>query len=379
MNLHFCYELDQGQKAQWEQFWYKCQHSHPRQHFLFGEVERAKGRIPVYAFGEINGSIVCIGVFSIRPLFFGNKFSLEAICLRGPAFDDVTQGREFLLQVISRFKTLSVGSIRISPYWIFPEANEVVSAIAALGFLTYGSSSGDRTSTGLVDIQRREDEILRSFSRSARYQIYLASRLSVSVRPVTNFDDAVVAFKCLEQMRTERGILPLSYEEFKATFEHVLKDSEYGILLNSFIGDTFLGGLWIIRGIRTANPAGYAVQRSISKELPSSLSIGPSLWWEGIKWAKEKGCSLFDVEGYDEGVDKSSPLYHIHEFKRKFCPKPTQIISQHVYVCNTLTYSVYKGFNLFLRGCNFVKRLPYQLKNRSVLQFRKGGSKQKSE
>ena len=375
MKVHFC---EESSKAEWKRFWNQCRHSHPRQHFLFGEIERAKGRIPIYAFGEIDGSIVCLGIFSIRPLFFGNRFSLEAVCLRGPAFDDVTHGREFLLQIISQFKALNVGSIRISPYWIFPEADALLSALAGLGFSPYAGGSNGRQSTGLVDVRRSEDKIFASFSRSARYQIHLAKRLDVSVRPATNLDDALVAFRCLNQMRAKRGITPFDYREFEATFKHVLKRQEYGILFNSFIDDTFLGGLWIIRGTKTANPSGYAVLQSVSKKLPSSLSIGPSLWWEGIKWAKEKGCSWLDVEGYSEDTDKSSQTYHVHEFKRKFRPKPTQTISQHIYVCNPLVYSVYKGYNLFFRACNFAKSLPYQFKTRHLFSVAKNNSKQQS-
>ena len=87
MNVHFKYKLDDKQKAEWTEFWCKCKHSHVQQHVSFGEVERSKGRIPVYVYGEENGVINSIGLFSYRPLFTENRYSLEAICLRGPAVD----------------------------------------------------------------------------------------------------------------------------------------------------------------------------------------------------------------------------------------------------------------------------------------------------
>jgi len=45
MKLQFCYELDQAQKTKWEQFWDNYQHAHPRQHFLFGEVEQTDEQV----------------------------------------------------------------------------------------------------------------------------------------------------------------------------------------------------------------------------------------------------------------------------------------------------------------------------------------------
>lgn len=371
MDLEFQFELSESEKIQWAEFWNNCQHSHPRQHFLFGEIEFEKGRFPIYFSGEVDGNLVCTAIFSIRPLFFDKTFSLEAICLRGPVFDDVSFFQDLIRFAVDRFKALRVGSIRISPYWQFPEAEEVLSALKELGFTPYykhrrveATYVGSRTGTGRVDLTRSEDEILASFSKYTRRDIKRVAKLDIDVHPLQMMDEALLAFHSFCNMRRERGLTQMSKGEFRRTFEYFLADGDYGILFGAFSKKNFLGALWLIRGPQIALTAGYAVEPESCRKVHNSLSIGPPLWWEGIRWAKQKGCSWLDVEGYSETTPKSSPTYHIHEFKRKFRPLPIQIISEHVLVCNPMTYRFYKGCHFLRRGTRFAKSLAYQLRTR---------------
>lgn len=367
MKVNFEFDLDNANKAKWEKFWHSCSHSHLRQHILAAEIERQKGRIPVYAAGFEDGRLVSIGIFTIRPLLFANKFSFEAVCLRGPAFDEAEHGKEFLLQLISQFKTLNVGSIRVSPYWIFPDAQVVENALNDLGFKPYYKCQGSRSFTGLVDLQPDKNKILASFSQSTRYQIRLADRCEVSIRPAANIDEAKLAFQCLSSMRSQRGLTPMSFNEFSSTFEYVLKDKRYGICLNSYNDSKFLGGLWITRGPFIANPSGYAVLPNISKSLSSSLTIGPVLWFEAMKWAKQAGCKLLDVEGFRDDADKSHPKYYLWEHKKRFRPLPAQVLAEHIYVCNPLTFAASKACGLFNKSVRLTKSLQSHFSNRKLV------------
>lgn len=363
MKLHFRQELDQPQKNQWEQFWYKCQHSHPRQHFLFGQVERAKGRIPIYIYGESDGTIVCAGVFSIRPFLWSRRFSFEAICQRGPIFDNPGWAKEFLYGIEPLFKSLMVGSIRVAPYWFFPQAQEVSETLNELGYSTDLTARGGCYSTGLVDIQRSDEDIFRSLSESTRREIRRAGRQNVTIRPASNLTEAETFFQYLGKMSQERGIIPVSYDEFTATFQHILEKRQLGVLLNAFGGEMFLGGLWIVRGPTTAHTARYVVAPKPLREL-SNLSIGPVLWWSGIKWAKEKGCSWLDVEGYADNADPSNEKYLVYEFKKKFSPQPAYGLGHYIRVCQPFIYSVHKSFNFLSRGWRSATGLPYKIKKK---------------
>lgn len=363
MEVDFQLKLNEEQKKQWFEFWNNCRHSYARQHYIYGEIERAKGRIPIYTTGYVNGCLVCIAIFSIRPMFFGNKFSLEAYCLRGPAFDDVSFFKEFIQLVITQFRQLHIGSIRISPYWQFPEAEEVESILKELKFDPY-TQIGCRENTGFVTLSENENEMMSNLSKKVRYNIRRAQKEGISFRPIFNMNEALVAYRCLKFMRSKRGLIPMSQSEFEATFEHVFKNQKHGLLLGAFLEKNFLAALWLIKGLHIVNTPCYAIEPKACKRLAKKLTIGHPLWWKGMLWAKEKGCLWLDVEGYSENTERSNSVYQIHRFKKQFHPIATQIISQHVYICNSVIHNLHKGRNFAKRGYRFLRSLPYQIETR---------------
>ena len=371
MNVHFQYQLDQKQKTEWIEFLQNSKHSFAQQHYIYGEIERAKGRIPVYVYGENGGKLICTGVFSIRLLFFGKYFSLEAVCHRGPVFDDTAYIEDFLLQVISYFKKLFVGSVRIAPYWFFPESEEVESIFKKMGFKPYiasphiinrmrGLNVSTRSSTALVDLQRSEEEIFASFSKSTRREIRRAERANVYIRPTKDISEANKFFELLHEMGVERGFMLPDYSEFRGTFENVLKDEDMGILLSAFSASIFLGGIWIIRCPNYAHACRYVVVRKPLKEL-SNLRIGPILWLKGMLWAKEKGCQFFDMGGPADDVDKSNPLYKVNKFKQGFSPICCEVTRQHTYKCSSLANSTFEIYKFWSTGLRISKRLLHQV------------------
>lgn len=362
MNVNLHYNLEKSQQIEWDRFWRQSEHTHPRNHLLFGEIERARGQTAVYATGEIDGRLVCAGIFSTRPLLGGNRGSLEAVCQRGPIFDDISYARDFLSQVADKFRELNVGSLRISPYWIYPEAEAVESLLGELGFFVY-EGNGKRCPTGLVDLRPSEEEIFAGLKSKTRQEIRRTEKLGVTIRAAEDFEEAKHFYKCLKELHQQRSLDAISFEEFKATFDYIFKERELGVLLNAFYNTTFLGGLWIVRGPKVSHHARFVVERERLREL-ANLTIGAALWWEAIKWAKSKGCSHLNVEGYEVDVAQTHPRCYVYKLKKKFNPDPVQIISEHVLVCSGGIHTIHKGYRFCQRGVNFGMGLPYQLKRR---------------
>jgi len=367
MKLHFYFELDQPQQEKWNHFWHSSPHSHARQHYAFGQIERAKGRIPLYIVGEVDGTWVCIALFSIRPLWFGKKLSCEAFSLQGPIFDDVTLAREFLLQLISHFKALTVGSLRISPHWSFPEALPVESMLGELGFLPHRLDYGTRRATGYVDLHRSEEEILASFSKSARREVRRAQRRQVTVRPAATLQEAEIFFKEHNAMHASRGFGTITPTEYRATFEYIFKDRQLGVILNAFSDSDYLGGLLAVRGPHVAHGSQFVVVPAALRKL-SNLRIAPLVWFHAMTWARNLGCSSLDVVGYRPDMDRSSPLYEIFAYKKAFNPKPLEIIAQHIRVCNPAVHYLFRGSNRLLRWAKATKSIPYKISKRLAIR-----------
>lgn len=356
MKVYFQYQLSQAQQDEWLYFWENCKNAHPRQHHVFAEIEKAKGRIPLFVIGEENRKIAAIGLFSIRPFFFGNKFSLEAVCLRGPVFENIDDGRDFLLQIISFFKSLRVGSIRISPLWYFPKAEPIESLLKELNFKSYLGHTRDLTA--LIDLQRSIEDISASFSQSTRREIRRAERNQVIIRAATNIKEGQYFFERFDCMQHERGLTPITFNEFRSMMEFIFKKQDIGILLNAYHGETFLGGLWLARSSLVAHASRYVVVNEVLRSI-SNLSIGPVLWLHGMIWAKKKGCKLFDMEGSAEATDINSITYEVQKFKKRFNPATFERISEHVYISNHTIQSLFTGSTKIKYLKQRIASLPY--------------------
>jgi hypothetical protein len=156
----------------------------------------------------------------------------------------------------------------------------------------------------------------------------------------------------------------MSRGEFRGVFEHVLAGQDLGILFSAYSGTQFLGALWLVRAPCVAKTLGYAIEVEECAKISNSLSIGPPLWWRGIEWAKARGCMWLDVWGYSETTPPASPVYQIHQFKKKFRPVPVQVLGEHVYVCNRAVYTAHQAQRFLLRARKFALSLPYQVQTR---------------
>lgn len=359
MQIYFNTSLNEEGKKDWNDFWLNCQHSHVRQNYILGEIEKAKGRKPIYVCGKINGQIVCIGIFSIKPFIFNNRFSMEAICLRGPAFDDIKHGYTFLLEVISWCKKINIGRIRISPYWHYPEAEFVESLLNELNFIPINGMHKNRTA--LVDLQPSKEEILSSFPKRTRHEIRKADQLGVAIKTPENYHEAQEAYFCLRNMRKERGITPTSEKEFHAIYNTILRYQEQGILLIAKIGSIFLGARWSINSPSIAHGAGYAIMPNNLKHISTHLTIGVPLYWKAFQWSKDKGCSWFDLEGPADLDDPTDPLYKISQFKQRFKPIAIDRINEHYFICNNAMYMLHKVYDMIDKVSRFVTSVPYRM------------------
>ena len=254
MDVTFSYSMSPEQQQKWFEFWGKANHSHPRQHYAMGQIEVAKGRRPVFVMGSVANAPVIVAIFSIRPLWFGNQYSLEALCLSGPIFDDPAYLSPFLKEVVAYFKKQRIGQITISPYWFYPEAETIKNELNAIGF----SLKGEPKPTGIIDLCRSEEEIYKSISRKTRQQIGYAEKLPVEIHSAETLEEARLLFDVLSQMRVERGIIPMSWSEFKSTYLCLRENPKLGTCALVYYNKIFLTGMFVLSGPESANQIGRA-------------------------------------------------------------------------------------------------------------------------
>lgn len=346
-SIRFDEFLNDEMREQWNAFWSSSEHSFPRQHFLYGEVERSKRRTPIYVSGMKDGQVCFVGLFSVHPLW-RHKCSFEAVCLRGPVYDDAAFGEWCLSETVQYFSGLGVGRVRIGPNWSFPEAERVEKGLFDLGFSIYETyHKMGRRSTGIVLIDQTDEDILRSFRKSTRYEIRKAERLNLMVRPADNYAEAKLFYKHLKRMCKERGVTCYGSAEFNAMYQSVLRSRELGIILNAYYNNEFLGGLLLLRGAHTAHTAKFVVRSNIVKKL-SNLRLAPIVFWHGMRWARDNGCRYVDLEGYSSS-DQTGHLQLIYRYKSGFNPTEIQVLGQYSITCNR-AISVFYKLHLKVKG-----------------------------
>lgn len=77
------------------------------------------------------------------------------------------------------------------------------------------------------------------------------------------------------------------------------------------------------------------------------------LQWEAIRWAKNKGCKIYDLWGIpdhpetvleDSFLDRSDGLWGVYRFKRGFGGEIQRTIGAYDRVCRPLIYRLYQVY-----------------------------------
>lgn len=358
-NLLILDRLDDEIRHKWLEFWSSNRTSSWRQHPAFGDVARSCNEIPLYAIGFDRGEIKFAGIFCLTPIL-GDRCSLEAVCLRGPIFDDISYAKLWLPQLRSAFQHRLVGSVRIGPYWRFPEASALERFLFEIEFQPYERDHAlGRRTTGIIDIRPSASDILKTFKQSTRYEIKHAEKLGVKLQIADSIHAAREFFQCLEIRDKERGIGVTSEKESLAIWSAFSLNKSAGAVLCAYQGEFFLGGLLIARGGSTAFTAKFVVSAHC-KQLHPTLRIAAPLFYSGMLWAKSHGCELIDLEGYSTINSQEGDKAFVNRYKAGFRPTECTTLGQYSIICNNFVYSAHR----FVLFCQKASRFPMRLSHR---------------
>ncbi len=173
--------------------------------------------------------------------------------------------------------------------------------------------------TILVDIGgEEEDDILARMKQKTRYNIRLAARKEVVVRP---WDD-LESFAEIMQVTGERsafGVHSLAY--YRKAYELFHPQGAVELFVAEYEGEPLAALMVFARGARAWYLYGASNERHRNR-MPSYL-----LQWEAIRWARSKGCTEYDLWGVPdveeqvleaEFKDRSDGLWGVYRFKRGF-------------------------------------------------------------
>lgn len=195
------------------------------------------------------------------------------------------------------------------------QATEIGCVLESQGWRTSGEQIQFRN-TLLLDLRRSEDELLGCMKQKTRYNVRLAPRRGVTVRSIGAGDSVAgrdAALSLFYQLYAETGrrdgfvIRPPDY--YRDAWGNFIDGGLARLFLAEFEGEALAGLLLFYFGPTAWYMYGASSERE-RQRMPNYL-----LQWEAIRWAREQGCTLYDLWGAPDELDESNPMWGVVRFK----------------------------------------------------------------
>jgi lipid II:glycine glycyltransferase (peptidoglycan interpeptide bridge formation enzyme) len=247
---------------------------------------------------------------------------------RGPVCDDadlLLQGIENLLPFLAKEKAIG---LRLDPYWEFPKGERIEKRLKDLGFEPFQRKDDRHFETLTIDLAQSPEEIFSHFRKTTRNEINKAKKMGLKVKIAEDEQELKGFCDLLDQLGRKKAIRTPPYSFFQRLWNSILKQKDLGILLLGYSDDRLVSGVVILnhgeRGVYSWGASSVETQEKFSK--------AHWLIWEGILWAKEMGCRLFDLGGYSGGAESDSSPEQVDLFKKGFRGEFCRLVKIHRYI-----------------------------------------------
>jgi lipid II:glycine glycyltransferase (peptidoglycan interpeptide bridge formation enzyme) len=194
----------------------------------------------------------------------------------------------------------------------------------------------------LIDLTPSEEDILMEMKSKTRYNIRLAGRKDVVVRQSKDVE-RFYQLSLTTSERDEFGIHSLEY--YQQVYDLFAPQGACVLLIAQYQDQPLAGLMAFARG----DTAWYFYGASNNQERNRMPTY--TLQWEAIRWAKEKGCLIYDLWGVpdhpesyleDHFLDRSDGLWGVYRFKRGFGGKVRRTIGTWDRVYHPAFYQLYQ-------------------------------------
>jgi peptidoglycan pentaglycine glycine transferase (the first glycine) len=322
-------------QAEWDALLASAPNGHVLQSWAWGELKDRFGwRVQRTAVD----SALCQVLYRPLPAGLGTL----AYVPKGPAVDLNSDAVPALLNALrplaSRHRAIC---LKIEPNG--EDDPSLAKRLRALGFKPSPQTVQPRR-TLLVDLDGDPEAVLARMKQKTRYNIRLAARRGVTVRPASE-EDLPAFYELMETTaeRDEFGIHSRAY--YEAVYRLFVPVGRGCFLLAEHEG-LLLAALVVVA---FGDVACYMYGAS-SNEL-RNLMATYLLQWEAMLWSKEQGCHAYDLWGVpdrdeemleEEFTQRSDGLWGVYRFKRGFGGRLERSIGAWDLVYAPLRYKLYE-------------------------------------
>lgn len=195
--------------------------------------------------------------------------------------------------------------------------------------------------TVLVDLRDSEDEILARMKSKTRYNIRLAGRKGIQVRKEIP-GDLDLLYRMYAETSSRGGFTIRGQEYYQTLWAKFMEScAEDGTepcaqpLIAEYEGLPVAGAVIFSFGKRAWYLHGMSVPDH-SEKMPTYL-----VQWEAMRWAKERGCTSYDMWGAPDHFNEQDSLWGVYRFKSGFGGEISRTIGAWDFPVRPLGYSLY--------------------------------------
>ena len=263
----------------------------------------------------------------VRPAFAGVRFPWASI-ERGPVVARLSDLGAVTAAIARAALARGILRLRVMPYWADAEAAEAQDQLRAIGFHDAYKPDGAHACTLRIDIGGKTDAQI--FAGATRAQIRTrqrqAEKAGARARPGSPGDWARLRTMHRSLMRAQ-GLSARSSRWWSAVERFVTQEGQGALFACDF--DERVVSLGVV--LRHGKQATYAWGASVQEKLPFSKAIPPLV--AGIRWARDVGCTRFDLGGIPLESDRDPKRNAIAMFKLDFDPRRVPLVRGHVAWC----------------------------------------------
>lgn len=255
---------------------------------------------------------------------------------KGPGVADIRQLKTLLKSLKSFASSQGVFLLKIEPELL--KQPEVDNYLLDLGLIP-AIPIQPNSSTILLDLTPKLDDVLTGLNQKGRHAIRRAERDGVTVKRVSSSDvNCQLMYQLLSE--TAAGNFRIRRFEYYKAFWQRFSDSGYGQLFFAYVdGKVVAGAYGLIFGHKSTYKDGASVrQRTV-------YGASHLLQWEVIFWAKQCGSLIHDLCGSPSSDQINNPQhrhYGIGRFKTSFNKKVTDYVGVYDLPIRGIKYRIWE-------------------------------------
>lgn len=299
--------LDRTDRDRWNAFIAASPYGHTLQSWEWGEVKKQTGQEAIRLALLDGDTIQAAAQVLLRPLPYG--LGKLAYVPKGPVLD---YGDPDLLRSMVGALTQLAAQEQVIALKIEPEVTEP--SPAAQQLLSIGLRPAppvQMRSTIWVELTASDDEMLARQKQKTRYNIRLATRKGVTVTAGSLAD--VDAWYDIFRVTADRDRFGIHERDYYRLVLKILGPEDTARLLLAWHDGDLLAGIVVFC---FGHEAQYMY--GASGNAKRNLMAPYLLQWEGMRWAKSKGATIYDLWGIPDRLDESEELWGVYRHKRGY-------------------------------------------------------------